>query len=95
MSVLTLKDRELQQHYDNMFAMFTSPGWKEFQEKVAEYAKGVENVRNVAPRTLEFRLGQLDVLDWFLGAQKQYEHAYNMLLAEDNPEEFQEELDFT
>lgn len=87
MSILTLKDKELQQHYDELFAMFTSPGWKRFHEQVEAYAKGVESVRNVAPKTVEFRLGQLDVLDWFLGAEAQHSHAYQMLLAEDFPEE--------
>lgn len=88
MSILTLQDKELQQHYDELFDMFTSPGWKRFQEQVEAYVKGVESVRNVAPKTVDFRLGQLDVLDWFLGAHKQHEAAYVMLLIEDHPEEF-------
>lgn len=88
MSILTLQDKELQQHYDEMFALFTSPGWKRFQEQVDTYAKQVESVRNVAPKTVDFRLGQLDVLDWFAGVQRQHEAAYEMLIAEENPEEF-------
>jgi len=79
----TLNDQKLQQHYDAAFEMHASAGWNDLMEDAEETAARVGDVRNVtAEHSVEFRKGQLHVLDWLLKRKEFYEQAYDSLIHE-------------
>jgi len=91
-NIQTLKDQKLQKHYDDAFAMHSSDGWKDLMEDAQGAADAAANVRNVtAEQSVDFRRGQLHVLDWLLKRKEFYEQAYDMLLQEQMMSEEQPE----
>lgn len=82
----TLKDRELQAHYDALFSMFGSDGWKAFVEQARAHAVAIADIRNIGNKSLDYRLGQIDVYDWFLAYQRMNEDAYTMMIDDENGE---------
>ena len=81
----TLKDKELQQHYDALFTLFASPGCRLFLAQAHAHADGISDIRNLGDKPVEYRLGQLDVYDWVLAYQNLNEGNYQILLLDDNP----------
>jgi len=80
----TLKDVDLQAHYDLMFELFASPGWKRFVEEAERFAGGVNQIGRLQDdKGLYFAKGQMDVLGWIIRNQEMTEKAYEVLLQQD------------
>jgi hypothetical protein len=73
-------DPELNAYYDEMFALFASPGWKYLLEDLDRLIEPMHNVRAIKDtEALRFIQGQMDVADWLRDAKTRYEGAYTML----------------
>ena len=79
-----LKDREVQEYYESMGAMFATPGWKYFAKdmtKLLDAADKLNGIRNEAE--LQFRLGQVDILKKVLVQPDVIEAAHDFMLLEE------------
>lgn len=70
---------ELQQYYDNRFDLFIHPGWKELIEDLEGMLKQYEDIRNCDKDTIEFRKGQIDILDYLIGLRELSQRTYEEL----------------
>lgn len=76
-----LKDRDLQKYYEDLLAMYASPGWKHFTDdlakikEVANTLKGIESMEH-----LFIRKGQVDIIDKIVAQPFVTEAAYDQLL---------------
>lgn len=79
-----LKDRELQDYYEALFAMYGMPGWAKLQEDVAYMLKLKDTPRDVVTvEELYHRRGELAMMDWIVTHQARTEHAYAHILDEE------------
>ena len=79
-----LKDRDLQDYYEAMQAMFATPGWTYMTEdlqKIYLTAYSIEGIENEAQ--LNFRRGQIDILKLVVAQPAVIDAAYEQLLAEE------------
>jgi len=71
---------ELQKFYDDAFSTMATKGWLDFMEDVQKIADSYDKLSSVTEtHTLDFRRGQLDILNWLLGLRTAYERAYEEL----------------
>lgn len=70
---------ELQQYYDNRFDLFIHPGWKDLIEDLQAMLQQYEDIRNCDKDTIEFRKGQIDILDYFIGLRELSQRTYEEL----------------
>lgn len=76
-------DKELQKYYEETFSMMSTKGWKYLIEDLKELEANLVNVRTVKDdQSLNFRLGQLDILDLILNRKKTCEDIYEQLQQE-------------
>jgi hypothetical protein len=76
---------ELEKFYDNAFSMMATEGWKDFMEDVKRIADSYDKLSSVTEtHTLDFRRGQMDILNWMLGLRTAYEETYDQLQQESN-----------
>lgn len=76
-------EQSLQKYYESTFDMMASEGWKYLIEDMKELESNLVNVRTVKDeQSLNYRLGQLDILDLILNRKKTCESVYNELLQE-------------
>ena len=78
-------DKKLQHYYEETFSMMSTEGWKYLIEDLKELEANLDNVRTVKDeQSLNYRLGQLDMLDLILKRKDTCEKVYEELLNEDN-----------
>ena len=71
---------ELQRFYEQAFSMMATEGWSDFMEDVQRIADSYDKLSSVTEtHTLDFRRGQMDILNWMLGLRTAYERAYEEL----------------
>jgi hypothetical protein len=71
---------ELQKFYDNAFSMMATQGWQDFMEDIQKIADSYDKLSSVTEtHPLDFRRGQLDILNWMLGLRTAYERSYEEL----------------
>ena len=76
-------DKKLQHYYEETFNMMSTEGWKYLIEDLKELETNLDNVRTVKDeQSLNYRLGQLDILDLILNRKKTCEEIYEQLQAE-------------
>ena len=76
-------DKKLQHYYEETFSMMSTEGWKYLIEDLKELETNLDNVRTVKDeRSLNYRLGQLDILDLILNRKKTCEDVYEQLQQE-------------
>jgi len=81
---MALADAELEKHYQDLFAMYGTPGWKALQAQLAEmFTNHNTLVGLVTEADLNFRKGQIDIIAFFIGHEDQHERAYNELIAQE------------
>lgn len=72
---------ELQKYYEETFSMMSTEGWKYLIEDLKKLEENLVNVRTVKDeQSLNYRLGQLDILDLILNRRQTCEDVYNDLL---------------
>jgi uncharacterized protein (DUF927 family) len=76
-------DKKLQHYYEETFNMMSTEGWKYLIEDLKELETNLDNVRTVKDeQSLNYRLGQLDILDLILHRKKTCEEIYEQLQQE-------------
>lgn len=76
-------DKKLQHYYEETFSMMSTEGWKYLIEDLKELETNLDNVRTVKDeQSLNYRLGQLDILDLILNRKKTCEEIYDQLQQE-------------
>jgi hypothetical protein len=80
-------EKNLQQHYERMFDMFASEGWKDLMEDVEKVYTANNNIFSIQnEQELHFKKGQLDVLQWFRSMKSSYEQTYEQLQTDSSGE---------
>ena len=73
-------EKSLQRYYEETFSMMSTEGWKYLIEDLKELETNLDNVRTVKDEhSLNYRLGQLDILDLILNRKKTCEEIYEQL----------------
>ncbi len=70
---------ELQQYYEYRLEMMSGTAWKQLIEDLTEMRSAYENIRNCDITNIEFRKGQVDILDYLIGLKELSETAYEEL----------------
>jgi hypothetical protein len=70
---------ELQQYYEDRLSMMSSRAWTQLIEDLLDMRTNYENIRNCDKDTVEFRKGQVDILDYLIGLKDLSEKAYEEL----------------
>ena len=74
---------ELQKYYEETFSTMSTEGWKYLIEDLKKLEENLVNVRTVKDeQSLNYRLGQLDILDLILNRKKTCEEIYEQLQQE-------------
>jgi len=77
-------DKELQRYYEETFSMMATEGWAYLIEDLKKLEDDLDNVRTVKDeQSLNYRLGQLDILDLILNRKKTCEEVYEQLQQEE------------
>ena len=80
-------DKKLQEHYERMFSMFASDGWKDLMEDVEKVYLANNNIMGIqSEQELHFKKGQLDVLQWFRSMKESYSQSYEQLMNDSSGE---------
>lgn len=78
-----LKDQGLQEYYDALFVLYSTPGWTKLMEDVEYMLKIHDTPRDVTTiEQLHHRRGELAQMDWLLSHQARTEQAYALALEE-------------
>jgi len=70
---------ELQQYYEDRLSMMSTKAWKQLIEDLLDMRTQYENIRTCDKDTIEFRRGQVDILDYIVGLKDLSEKAYEEL----------------
>lgn len=70
---------ELQKYYEYRFEMMSSQGWKDLLDDLEKLKEQYENIRNCDSSNLDFRKGQVDILDYVIGLKELSERAFEEL----------------
>lgn len=77
--------KELQEYYENYFDLFNHPGWKQLTEQLEISKTQAENIRTIKdPRDLDFRQGQLEVIEVLLNYPQAARQTYDSIEADEN-----------
>mgnify|MGYP000175517005 CR=1 FL=1 len=69
--------KELQDFYENAFSMMSTQGWKDLMEDIERVKNSYDKLSAVTEtHPLDFRRGQLDILEWLYGLKGLYEKAW-------------------
>lgn len=76
-------DKELQRYYEEAFSMMATHGWQDLMEDILRVKNSYDTLSSVTEtHTLDFRRGQMDILNWLYGLKGLYEKTYEELQAE-------------
>ena len=76
---------ELIKYYEEQFSTMSTAGWKYLIEDLKKLEENLVNVRTVKDeQSLNYRLGQLDILDLILNRRQTCEDIYEQLSQETN-----------
>jgi hypothetical protein len=74
-------EQSLQKYYEETFSTMSTEGWKYLIEDLKKLEDNLVNVRTVKDeQSLNYRLGQLDILDLILNRRQTCEDIYNDLV---------------
>ena len=74
-------EQSLQKYYEETFSTMSTEGWKYLIEDLKKLEENLVNVRTVKDeQSLNYRLGQLDILDLILNRRQTCEDIYNDLV---------------
>ena len=73
-------DAQLQKYYEERNNMFSTQGWKDFIEDIETLREPLFNIKSIKTQDeLQFRKGQIDIIDWVLGLKEMSDKAYKDL----------------
>lgn len=73
-------NRELQDYYENRFAMMAMPGWNDLVEDIEVMITSVDTLRGVeTEQQLHFRKGELSIMNWIKTLRESSTEVYEQL----------------
>jgi hypothetical protein len=73
-------DKELERYYEDAFSMMSTQGWTDLMEDIERVKNSYDKLSSVTEtHPLDFRRGQMDILNWLYGLKGLYEKAYEEL----------------
>jgi len=73
-------EQSLERFYEDAFSMMSSQGWADLMEDIERVKNSYDKLSAVTEtHPLDFRRGQLDILNWLYGLKGLYEKAYEEL----------------
>lgn len=73
-------DKELTKYYEEAFNMMATQGWQDLMEDILRIKNSYDKLSAVTEtQPLDFRRGQLDILEWLYGLKGLYEASYEEL----------------
>lgn len=70
-------DKETQQYFNDLFEMFTVPGWERFVQELLVTKEALEHIQSIKDQDeLKLRQGQLLVINNILNLKETLERAY-------------------
>ena len=77
-------DKELQEFYEDAFNMMSTQGWKDLMEDIERVKNSYDKLSSVTEtHPLDFRRGQMDILNWLYGLKGLYEKAWEELQSQE------------
>jgi len=71
---------DLQKFYDDAFSMMATQGWQDLMEDIGKVKNSYDKLSSVTEtHSLDFRRGQIDILNWLYGLKGSYEQTYREL----------------
>ena len=75
---------ELQRFYEDAFNTMSTQGWADLMEDIERVKNSYDKLSAVTEtHPLDFRRGQLDILNWLYGLKGLYEKAYEEIQKQD------------
>lgn len=88
-----LKDKELEQHYQEVFKTTGSPGWELIVKEMKELAEPLGNIRTVRDiDDLRYRQGMLNILDRLVSYRDVVQEDYDALREAEDLEDANESV---
>lgn len=73
-------NRELQDYYENRFAMMAMPGWKDLLEDLELMIKTTDTIGGIdTTEQLHFRKGELSIMNWIKTLRESSTEVYEQL----------------
>jgi hypothetical protein len=73
-------DKELQRYYEEAFNMMSTTGWADLMEDIERVKNSYDKLSSVTEtHPLDFRRGQMDILNWLYGLKESYGRTYKDL----------------
>lgn len=73
-------NRELQDYYENRFAMMALPGWNDLLEDIELMIKSTDTVGGIeTTEQLHFRKGELSIMNWIKTLKESSAEVYEQL----------------
>lgn len=77
-------EQSLERFYEDAFSMMSTQGWKDLMEDIERVKNSYDKLSSVTEtHPLDFRRGQMDILNWLYGLKGLYEKAYEELQLEE------------
>ena len=78
-------NRELQDYYENRFALMAMPGWKDLLEDIELMITSVDTIAGIETENqLHFRKGELSIMNWIRTLKQSSADVYEQLLEEED-----------
>ena len=76
-------NRELQDYYENRFAMMATPGWNDLLEDIEVMIKATNTLDGLTTeQQLQFRKGELSIMNWIKTLRESSAEVYEQLQEE-------------
>lgn len=73
-------NRELQDYYENRFAMMATPGWQDLLEDLEVMIKSTNTLDGLSTeQQLQFRKGELSIMNWIKTLRESSAEVYEQL----------------
>ena len=73
-------DIKLQTYYEERFALFSMPGWKDLIEDMKMMKESIDKISGINTEAeLYFKKGELSIVNWILGLEELSINAYEEL----------------
>jgi hypothetical protein len=78
-------NRELQDYYENRFAMMSTQGWKDLVEDIEVMIEATDRLGGIeTEQQLHFKKGELSIMNWIRTLKESSADVYEQLLEEED-----------
>jgi len=78
-------NRELQDYYENRFAMMATPGWQNLLEDIDLMLSSIDTIKGIdTEQQLWFRKGEVSIMTWLKNLKESSNEVYEQLQKEED-----------